>query len=54
MPLPDRLADFSARAMVNALAQSAADCIHRLEPRATGGSEHGNPNSSESGPRQLQ
>ena len=54
MPLPDRLADFSARAMVNALAQSSADCLHRLQPRTTGGSEHGNPNSSESGPRQPQ
>ena len=28
-PLPDRLADFAARAMVDALATSCADCFHR-------------------------
>ena len=31
-PVPDRLADFSAQAMANALAESCASCYHRARP----------------------
>jgi hypothetical protein len=38
LPLPDRLADLAARAMVDALAASCTSCLHRIElPVAAGG-----------------
>jgi hypothetical protein len=30
-PLPDRLADLTARAMLDALAASCGSCLHRVE-----------------------